>query len=420
MTATAAMRRPDGTHRVVVTGLGAVSGFGIGVAALARGLFAGTSAIRPTTRTFDDMSITLPASTIDYDPFAHFTPAALVMRERFVQLGLMAADEAVAASGLSAPALAGAAIVFGCGGGGELTREETAVQLFHHRRPRAHPMTVPRTNHQAVVSHVAAEHGIGGPSFVIATGCAASAHAIAQAAAMVRFGQAPCALAGGTEAPVHYSVMRAFQAARTVAETCCRPFSAGRDGFALGEGSAVLVLETLEGALSRGATIIAEVAGAGMSTDPSDQVHPVVAGPARAIRAALADSGIAPETVDYINAHGTATPLNDAVETQAVKEVYGTHASSLLMSSTKSQIGHTFGAAGALELTSTLIGMRDGFAPPTVNYLGPDAACDLDCVPNAPRQKSINTAMSHSFAFGGLNVALAVRRLDPSGTPEMN
>jgi len=203
--------------------------------------------------------------------------------------------------------------------------------------------------------------------------------------------------------------MRGFDSARTLTSDTCRPFSKGRSGFALGEGAGVLVLETLRDATRRGAPILAELAGFGMSTDAVDAVQPTRRGPVAAMTRTLADACLSGDAVGYINAHGTGTQLNDEVETAAMHEVFGAHAGRLVMSSTKSQIGHALGAAGALELIATVLGLRHGIAPPTMNHLGPDPACDIDCAPNEARDLRFNAAVSQSFAFGGLNAAVAIR-----------
>ncbi|WP_346897366.1 beta-ketoacyl-[acyl-carrier-protein] synthase family protein [uncultured Roseibium sp.] len=404
--------RPDGSNRVVVTGMGAVSGFGLGVARMWDGIVEGRSSIRPTVRSFDTLEVTRPAATVpDYDPSEHFSNVDVLTSEPFSQFGQIAAREAIAQAGLEAEHLRDAAVILGCGGGGEQSREEAARQLFGKKRPRAHPTTVPRTNHQAAVGLIAIEHQIFGPGFIVATGCAAGSHAVAQAAMMLRHGYAQFALTGGTEANVLYCSMRAFDSARTVASDTCRPFSKDRSGLALGEGAGVLVLETMDSALKRGAEIIGEIAGFGMSCDAGDTLQPTRRGPVRAVTIALRDAGLAPEDIGYVSAHGTGTPLNDVVETRAVREVFGAHADRLMMSSTKSQIGHTFGAAGGLELIATLKGLQEEVVPPTVNYLGPDPECDIDCVPNSAREIRIGAAVKQSFAFGGVNAALAVRRV---------
>jgi nodulation protein E len=407
---TAPRRRDDGSHRVVVTGMGAVTGFGLGIGAFWDGIASGGTAIQPTCRRFGDMEVTRPAATVaGYSAAAHFSAAQLLTCDPFVQFALLAAREAVADAGLVADELTDAAVILGCGGGGELSREETGIQLFGHRRPRAHPATVPRCNHQAAVGMIAIDQQILGPAFVVATGCASASHAIAQAAMMVRHGYVKRALVGGTEANVIYSVLRSFDAARTIASDTCRPFSRDRSGMALGEGAGVLVIEAMEEADRRGATILSEIAGFGMSSDATDAVQPTKRGPVRAVQQALADAGLAPDAIGYINAHGTGTLLNDTVETAVIREVFSTAVDGIVMSSTKSQIGHTFGAAGALELIATVLGMTRHVAPPTVNYLGHDPACDVDCVPNMARDLRFGAAVSQSFAFGGVNAAIVAR-----------
>jgi nodulation protein E len=409
---TTEQRRPDGSHRVVVTGMGAVTGFGLGIGPFWDGIETARCAIEPTSRTFDTMEVIRPAATIvGYQPGDHFSVGALLMCDPFAQYSLLAAREAIAGAGLVSADLADAAIILGCGGGGEISREETAIQLFANKRPRAHPATVPRCNHQAAVGSIAIEHQILGPAFVVATGCASASHAIAQAAMMVRHGYVERALVGGTEANVIYAVMRSFDSARTIASDTCRPFSRGRSGLALGEGAGVMVIETLASADRRDAPVLAEIAGFGMSSDAADAVQPTLRGPVRAVTQALADANLVPDAIGYVNAHGTGTQLNDIVETAAVHEIFGAHACNLVMSSTKSQIGHTFGAAGALELIATILGMTRGVAPPTVNYLGADPDCDIDCVPNEARDLRFNAAVSQSFAFGGVNAAVVARRL---------
>jgi nodulation protein E len=345
----------------------------------------------------------------DHRPEDHFTAAQLLVCDPFARYAMLAAREAIAGAGLSDAELNDTAIILGSGGGGETTREEGAIHLFANRRPRAHPTAVPRGNHQSAAGMIAIEHQCLGPSFVVATGCASASHAIAQAAMMVRHGYAARALTGGTEASVIYAIMRGFDSARTLASDTCRPFSKGRSGFAMGEGAGVLALETMEAASRRGVPILAELAGFGMSTDAVDAVQPSRRGPVSAMARTLADAGLATDAIGYINAHGTGTELNDAVETAAMHEVFGAHAGGLVMSSTKSQIGHTFGAAGALELIATVLGMRHGIVPPTVNHLGLDPACDIDCAPNEARDLRFNAAVSQSFAFGGLNAAVAIR-----------
>jgi nodulation protein E len=260
------------------------------------------------------------------------------------------------------------------------------------------------------MSHITMEHGLTGPSFTVASACASANHAMGVAFQMVRAGSVDVAVTGGTETVFTYGTIKGWEALRVMAPETCRPFSRNRSGMVLGEGAAMFVFEDRARAVARGAEILGEIIGCGMSSDASDIVLPSVAGATTALQACLADAGLAPEDVDYINAHGTGTSANDATETKAIHAAFGAHAHKLAVSSTKSMHGHALGAAGALELAVTLIAMRGCFIPPTANYAEPDPECDLDYVPNEPRMKQIEVAISNSFAFGGHNAVIAVRR----------
>ena len=264
----------------------------------------------------------------------------------------------------------------------------------------------------AVSSNISMVHGCRGPNYTIATACASATHAIGQAFQMIRSGMTDAMVTGGAEAMIAYGVLRAWAALKITAPDTCRPFSANRKGMVLGEGAAMLVLETLEQAQARGATIYAEVLGLGMTADAADLLAPSQDGAARAIRGALADGGLAPEAVGYVNAHGTGTRANDITETAAIRQVFGAHADRLMVSSTKSMHGHPLGAAGALEAAATLMALKDGVVPPTANLDAADPQCDLDYVPNTARRADIGVALSNSFAFGGLNAVIAMGRLD--------
>jgi nodulation protein E len=254
------------------------------------------------------------------------------------------------------------------------------------------------------------EHGITGPSFTVASACASANHAIGIAFHMVRSGAVEVAVTGGTEAAITFGTMKGWDALRVMAPDTCRPFCLDRKGMVLGEGAAVVVLERLERAQARNAEILGEIVGFGMSSDAGDIVLPSPEGAAAAMRACLADAGLAPEDIGYINAHGTGTAANDITETKAIHMVMGEHARRLPVSSTKSMHGHALGAAGALELAATLIALRESFIPPTANFTAPDPQCDLDYVPNEARSQRVDVAMSNSFAFGGQNAVLALRR----------
>jgi nodulation protein E len=271
-------------------------------------------------------------------------------------------------------------------------------------------LTIPKTMANAGASHISMEFGITGPSFTISTACSSAAHAIGQAFWMVRNGITDLALTGGSEAPFSFGILKAWEAMRVVSPDTCRPFSKDRRGMILGEGSAMFVLEPLDAARARGARIHAEIVGFGMSADACHITQPSSEGAARAMRAVLRDSGLAPEQIGYINAHGTATPANDLTETAAIHSVFGAHAGKLPVSSTKSMHGHALGAAAALECLAAILALRDGVLPPTANYNEPDPDCDLDVIPNQARFAQVEYAISNSFAFGGLNAVLALRK----------
>jgi nodulation protein E len=272
-------------------------------------------------------------------------------------------------------------------------------------------LTIPKMMVSGPASHVSMEFGLEGPAYAVATACASATHAIGQAFHMVRSGAVRCAVAGGAEAGITLGSLKGWEAMRIMAPDTCRPFSKDRLGMVLGEGAAVVVLEPFDDAVRRGAEILGEVVGFGMSADARDLISPDEAGMARAMAAALSDAQLAAVDVQYVNAHGTGTAVNDATETAALKRVFGEHARSLAISSTKSMVGHPLGAAGALELVATLMALRAGVAPPTIGFREPDPLCDLDVVPNQSRNVAMNAAISNSFGFGGLNAVLAVRRV---------
>jgi nodulation protein E len=272
-------------------------------------------------------------------------------------------------------------------------------------------MTIPKTMANAGASAISQEFGITGPAFTISTACSSSAHAIGQAFSMVRSGMSDVALTGGSEAPFSYGILKAWEAMRVISPAVCRPFSKDRNGMVLGEGGAMLVIESLEHATARGAKPIAEIVGFGMSSDAHHITQPSAEGAAKAIRMALKDAVIGPEQIDYINAHGTGTTVNDATETCALHLAFGDHAQRLAISSTKAMHGHTLGAAGAIESAAAILALAGGILPPTIHFNEPDPACDLDYIPNCPRRADIEYALSNSFAFGGLNAVLAFRRI---------
>lgn len=401
-------------RRVVVTGAGVISGLGPDKKTFWNALSQGVSGIRPmqlVDRTL--LRFQNGAEVPDYNPAAYFDDKDIGLLDRFAQFGVIAAREAVKDAGLefSAELRARTAIVTGSCVGGQTTEDEGFVGLYRNNSNRVNPFTIPRTMGNAAASRVSLELGIVGPTYTVSTACSSANHAIGQAFWMLRSGAVDCALAGGSEAIFSLGFLKAWEAMRVVSPDTCRPFSKDRRGLILGEGGAMLVLETLEAAKARGTKIYAELTGFGMSSDAHHITQPSSDGAARAMRWALEDGRMAAEEIGYINAHGTATAANDSTETTAIRAVFGNHADKLAVSSTKSMHGHALGAAGAIEAVATVLALSHGILPPTANYTTPDPACDLDVIPNEPRKAEVGAAMSNSFAFGGLNAVLAFRRI---------
>ncbi len=401
-------------RRVVVTGMGCISPLGLNARDTWKAMCEGICAIAPIESVpRDSLRCGIAAEVHDFDPQAHFDPKRLILLDRFSQFALVAAAEAIAQSGLAldTPELSPrTACVIGTGIGGELTHDESARRMYAEGKPRLHPLTIVRLMANAPSSQISMAFGVRGPAYAVSSACASSNHAIAQAFDLIRNGRADVAISGGSEACISLGGMRAWEAMRVLADDTCRPFSKQRHGLVLGEGAGIFVLEALPHAQARGATILAELAGIGQSADAGDIVYPSAEGAASAIRGALADGGLNVDQVDYINAHGTGTQANDCTETGAIHLALGSHAQRVAVSSTKSMHGHALGAAGAIELVAVLGALREGVVPPTVNFIDPDPQCDLDYVPNVARDMPVHAALSHSFAFGGLNAVLALRR----------
>jgi nodulation protein E len=401
-------------NRVVVTGTGVVSAFGKGTDAFWRGLTTGTSAIRELAGGYvAPIRFSNGAEYRGYVPEEHLDAKELGFMERFTQFAVLAAREAVASAGIEwTPDLReAAAVITGSCLGGRPVEEAGYWELFHNGKNRVHPFTIPLSMSNAGASHICMQFGLEGPAYTVSTACASSTHAIGQAFWMIRSGAAPIAVTGGSEAPFFLGNLKAWEAMRVISKDTCRPFSAERSGMVLGEGAAMLVLESLDSALARGARPLAEIVGFGMSADACHITQPVATGAIRAMRGALRDAGLAPEQIGYINAHGTATEANDRIETAAIRGTFGAHADKLAVSSTKSMHGHALGAAGALEAVASILSLRCRMLPPTANFLTPDPACDLDVIPNQARQAQVEACLSNSFAFGGLNAVLAFKAI---------
>jgi nodulation protein E len=399
-------------RRVVVTGVGVLSSIGNTVTRFEESLRAGRPGIAPITQVDTSrLRFRNAAEVRGFEPTEHFSE--LTWLDRFAQLGIVAARDAIADSALTwnDEMRARTGVITGSCLGGMATEDAFYFDFYHENKSRLWPSAVPRIMSNAVASHVAMEQKFTGPTFTTSTACSSANHAIGQAFWLIRQGKLDCAVVGGSEAPIVLGHLKAWEGMRVVAPDTCRPFSKNRAGLILGEGAAMLVLETFEHACARGAKIYAELAGFGMSADAHHLTNPLADGAARAMSGALDDAGLAREQIAYVNAHGTGTPANDSTETRAVRQVFGSHADSLAISSTKSMHGHALGAAGALEAAATVLAIHGNFIPPTANFVERDPACDLDVVPNEARAAQIEAALSNSFAFGGLNAVLAFRRL---------
>ena len=406
---------PAKQRRVAVTGLGVISALGRDCGEFWQSLRQGLSGIAPL-QAVDPALLRFSngAEVRDFKPSTYFDEKEISLLDRFAQLGVAAAREAIAQAGIAwtQPLREATAIITGSCVGGQTTEDEGFVNLYRNNIPRVNPFTIPRTMGNAAASRISLETGVVGPTYTISTACSSSNHAIGQAFWMVRSGAVDMAITGGSEAIFSLGFLKAWEAMRVVSPDTCRPFSKDRRGLILGEGAAMLVLEPLEAARARGAPILGEISGFGMSSDAFHITQPSPEGAARTMRAALADAGLAPEAIGYINAHGTATAANDVTETTAIRQVFGAHADRLAVSSTKSMHGHTLGAAGAIEAAATLLALRHGLLPPTANFTEPDPACDLDVIPNTARPAAVECALSNSFAFGGLNAVVAFRRAE--------
>lgn len=398
--------------RVAITGLGSLSALGNDVASHLAGLKAGTVGIGETQGVdVSTMKTKISAEVRGFNPEEHFEPRQLGLVDRTSQFAVVVARQALADAG---PALEGVAphrvgAIFAASVGFHAV-DDSYRKLYAEKAPRPHPFTVPRAMPSGQVSHVTMDLGIHGPSFSIASACSSASHSIGTAFQMIRSGMLDVAIAGGAESQLTYGMLKSWEALRVLAPDACRPFSKDRSGLVIGEGGGALVLENMERAIARGATIHGEIIGFGMSADGMDITAPDMASAAASVRFALEDAAIAPESVDYVSAHGTATVLNDKTETAALRHVFGNRLGTLPVSSSKSQYGHTMNASGALDAVTTVLALRDGFLPPTMGFREADPDCDIDCVANASRPAAPEVALSNSFAFGGLNAVLAIRR----------
>jgi 3-oxoacyl-[acyl-carrier-protein] synthase II len=414
------------SRRVVVTGMGAVSPLGLDVPALWQGIREARSGIGPITLCdASNLDSRIAGEVRGFDPYNYMDRKEVRRNDRFIHLAIAAATEALRTAELSiTPENADAiGVIIGSGIGGITTLAEGVVTLQERGPSRISPFLVPAMITNMAAGQVSMMFGLKGPNYCPTSACASGAHAIGEAAEIIRRGWAVAMVAGGSEAPITPIGIASFASAKAISTRnddptgASRPFDADRDGFVLAEGGAVLVLEDLEFARSRGARILAELVGYGLSADAYHITQPPPGGEGalRSMRAALHHAGLSPDDIDYINAHGTSTPAGDIAETEAIKRLLGERAYRVPVSSSKSQFGHLLGAAGAIEAIVSILAIQEGLLPPTINYTTPDPQCDLDYVPNTPRTARVDVVLSNSFGFGGHNVSLIFRRYEEAG-----
>lgn len=415
-------REPRPYRRVAVTGLGAVSPLGVGVQENWDALCAGKSGIRRITKfPCDDFPAQI-AGEVDFDPLQYVEKKDLRRMDAFILYAMAAATMAMEDSGLPIDDANAARVgcIVGVGIGGLQTIEDTHDSYVESRLRRLSPFFIPKLICNLAPGHISMKFGVRGPNFAPVSACASGAHGVGESFRQIRDGYLDAAICGGAEAAITalgvagFGIMRALSTRNDEPQRASRPFDLGRDGFVMGEGAGILILEEWEAAKARGARIHGEVIGYGASGDAHHitQPAPEGRGAAECIRIALDDAGIDPGEVDYINAHGTSTQYNDSNETLAIKTVFGEHARRLAISSTKSMTGHLLGAAGGLESVYSILALREQTLPPTINYEEPDPACDLDYVPNQARSAAARIALSNSFGFGGTNACLVFQRAD--------
>ena len=398
-------------NRIAITGLGCISAVGNTVGEFLSALQAGRSGIGPI-HSFDTVNhrikiaaeCKLDESLVD-EKYRKVDP--------YVRHGAMAANEAVQDAGLTQNDYLPhrAAVVFATGIGGQNTMESALRKVHIDDARRLHPMTVPKLIPSTAAAQISIDHGIQGPAFTTTSACSSAGNAIATAVLMLRAGLVDVAIVGGSESLIEPGCLRAWEALRVLAPDTCRPFSSNRQGMVLGEAAAAIVLERCDFAKQRGANIYAELAGIGMSSDAEHMLRPTAQGPVMAMQNALKDAKINPDEVQYINAHGTGTAINDETESLAIETVFNGAAQKLSISSTKPIHGHAMGAGSAIELIAAIQCMQHGFIAPTLNYIGQDPKCLLDYTPNEARRREVSVALSNSFAFGGLNVSVALKQM---------
>ena len=399
-------------RRVVVTGMGVVTPIGHTVSEFWAGCRRSQSGVGALGGfPLDDLKILIAAQVKDFDHKArlrHYKRDKIILHaDRYSWFAAAAAQEAMQQAAIAAFADPyRVACIIGSGAGGLVTVESAYRDLFIHNKRATHPLTLLRIIGSSAAAHVGIEYGVKGPTFATCSACSTAAHAIGIGRDYIRHGLVDVAIVGASESVINYGTMKAWQAMHVLSPEGCFPFAKKRNGTVLAEGAGVLVLESEAHAKVRGAKVLAELCGFGMTSDSRDMVNPDIDGPSEAMRLALEDAKLPPTAIDYLNAHGTATTINDRNETNAIKRVFGKHAYAMSVSSTKSMHGHPLGAGGGIEAVACLKAMEDNWVPPTIGLDEPDPECDLDYVPNVGRDLEVGYTMSNSFAFGGLNAVL--------------
>jgi nodulation protein E len=403
-----------GGRRIVITGLGGICSIGANAHEIWESMREGRCGLKPLTLDRRDLKTNIGGEISNIDDSA-IEPRHRQAMGRFSVLAALAGLEAASQAKLDAAALDAKRVgaVVGVAVWGADAVDDSYRDVFIEGKKRAHILTVPRAMPGAAAAQVSMTLGLKGPVFGVTSACSSANHALCAAMDQIRLGRADIMLAGGADTPMQYGILKAWEAMRVLARDSCRPFSEDRDGLVLADGAGMVVIESLEHARARGAPILAEIIGCGLSADASDIVSPTIEGPIAAIRACLEDAGVAANAVDYINAHGTATRANDRIEVQAIHSVFGEHAKRLSVSSTKSMHGHCLGASGAIELIACVNAIREEIVPPTIGCTKQDPECDIDVTPNHARRRPIDVVLSNSFAFGGMNAVVALRRYSP-------
>ena len=399
--------------RVVITGSGAISALGKNIEQHYESMWNGICGIKSLNILDSDLlSIKIGAMVNNYNELDLFSSKELLFYDRYTQFSVLAAKEAMYQSGFEIKShnCERVGVILGNSGGGLQTLDENYRSVFRDNKKRLHPFIVPKLMSNAASSQLSIIFNVKGPSFTVSAACASSNHAMGQAFKLIQSGQLIAAITGGSESMLCFGGLKAWEGLRVMSNTKCRPFSKNRDGMAQGEGSAIFIFEEYENARRRGAEIIGEVSGFSMTSDASDIVKPSKAGAKRAMIAALKDANLNTSEIDYVNAHGTGTVLNDKTESLALREVFSGPNDNPLISSTKSQHGHLIGGAGAIELVACLLALKYDLVPPTVNFEEKDPNCNINIVVNNVKERKVEYALSNAFAFGGMNSVLIIKK----------